>query len=251
MGASSEAVPFVVQNPYPPAPVAHGTLPPPRLYPVPRRAPAPPPRPPKRYGPEGAPFSFGIGASFVYRDDVGYGRLGAESPHAELDLFASYDLLQAGSRVVIAAGAGYRFGEHGDADTLLVTGHAISAELLARFKANWLAPHLRAGVGLISSRVRLRDPSADLRLEDHDLGALGVLGGGFTLRTPSRLFESHAGRLSSLSFGVLIEGGYIIASAASYQGKPTSGSEVPQETLALGSLEQGGGYLRVLGAVRF
>ena len=32
---------------------------------------------------------------------MGYRRLGADSPQAELDLFASYDVLQAGSRVVI------------------------------------------------------------------------------------------------------------------------------------------------------
>jgi hypothetical protein len=218
-------VPFVVQNPYPPAPVARGRLPPPRLYAV---SPRPPPPPPKLYGPEGAPFSVGIGASFVYRDDVGYRRLGAKSPQSELDLFASCE-----------------------SDMVVVTSHAVSAELIARFKANWLAPHLRAGVGMVTSRLQLEDASAALRLEDREHGALGVLGGGLTLRTPSRLFESRAGRLSSLSLGLLFEGGYLIAAAASYQGKPQGGSEVPQQTLSLGSLDQAGGYLRLLGVVRF
>jgi hypothetical protein len=245
----SETVPFVVQNPDPPAPVARGRLPPPRIYAV---APRPPPPPPRRYGPEGAPFSAGIGASFVYRDDVGYRRLGANNPQSELDLFASYDVLQAGSRLVIAAGLDYRMGAAGsESDLVAVTSHAVTAELIARFKANWLAPHLRAGVGMLTSRLRLEDESAALRLEDREHGALGVLGGGLTLRTPSRLFESRAGHLSSLSFGLLFEGGYIIAAAASYQGKPKSESDVPQQTLSLGSLDQAGGYLRLLGVVRF
>lgn len=244
-----EAVPFVVQNPYPPAPVARGRLPPPRLYAV---APRPPPPPPKRYGPEGAPFSFGIGASFVYRDDVGYSRLGTSNPQRELDLFASYDVLQAGSRLVIAAGLGYRVGAAGsESDLVAVTSHALSAELIARFKANWLAPHLRVAAGMVTSRLQLEDASAALLLEDREHGGLGVLGGGLTLRTPSRLFESRAGRLSSLSLGLLVEGGYIIAPAASYQGKPKGDSEVAQETLSLGSLDQAGGYLRLLGVVRF
>jgi hypothetical protein len=188
----------------------------------------------------------------VYRDDVGYRRLGADNPQTELDLFASYDVLQAGARLVIGAGLGYRMGAAGsESDLVAVTSHAVSAELIARFKANWLAPHLRAGVGLLTSRLRLEDESAALRLEDREHGALGVLGGGLTLRTPSRLFESRAGHLSSLSFGLLFEGGYIIAAAASYQGKPKSESDVPQQTLSLGSLDQAGGYLRLLGVVRF
>jgi hypothetical protein len=152
---------------------------------------------------------------------------------------------------VIAAGVGYRFGGHGSEDELLVTSHAVSAELIARLKLNWLAPHLRAGAGLFASRLQLQDSSTDLELEDREQGAIGVFGGGLTLRTPSRLFESHGGHLSSLSFGVLVEGGYVAAGAASYQGKPTGDSELPKETLALGSLDQGGGYLRVLGVVRF
>jgi len=177
--------------------------------------------------------------------------LGADNPEAQLDLFASYDLLQAGSRVVIAAGVAYGHGALGSDQWLRVTSHAVSAELIARVKANWLAPHLRAGVGVLSSRLQLRDESADLRLEDREHGALGVLGGGLTLRTPSRLFESRGGHLSSLSFGVLVEGGYIIAAAASYQGKPKRESDIPQETLSLGSLDQAGGYVRLLGVVRF
>src|SRR5690606_32279334 len=119
---------------YPGPPVASGRLPPPRLYPIPPR-PAPPP--PRRHGPEGAPFSAGVGAMLVYRDDVGYRRLGAESPQVELDVFATYDVLQLGARAVLAAGLGYRFGEVGDRDVLLVTSHAASAELIARVKANW------------------------------------------------------------------------------------------------------------------
>jgi hypothetical protein len=244
----AEAVPFTVRNPYPTAPVLRGRLPPPRLYAVPPR---PPPPPPKRYGSEGAPFSLGVGASFLYRDDVGYGRLGADNPQTELDLFASYDVLQVGSRLVIAAGIGYRFGGHGGENAVLVTSHAVSAELIARVKANWLAPHVRAGAGLFATRLQLQDPSADLELEDREQGALGVLGGGLTLRTPSRLFESHAGYLSSLSFGVLVEGGYILAGSATYQGKPDADGDLPQQSLALGSLDQGGGYVRVLGVVRF
>jgi hypothetical protein len=237
----------VVQNPYPPAAVVTGRLPPPRLYAIQPRTPVA-----RRYGDAGAPFSIGIGGNILFRDDVGYRRLGAERSQGELDLFASYDVLQAGRKLVIAAGLDYRFGQIGSEAELLVISHAVSAELTARFKAaSWLAPHLRVGAGVQTSRLWLDDESADVHLQDRENSGVGTLGAGLTLRTPSRLFETYAGRLSSLSFGVLLEGGYVLAKAASFRARPRDEGEVPQRGVALGSLAQAGGFLRVLGVVRF
>ena len=242
----AEAGPIVVQNPYPPAPIVSMRLPPPRLYAVQPRD-----RGPRRYGREGAPFSLGIGPGFRFRNDVGYRRLGAERRQVELDLFASYDLLQAGPKLVIAAGVGYRLGEVGKENELLVTSHAVSAEVIARYKlTSWLVPHVRAGAGVLTSRLELADDAVEIRLKDRENSALGVLGAGVTWRTPSRLFETYAGRLSSLSVGVLVEGGYALCSAASFRARPAGDSEVAQSAVALGKLPQAGAFLRFLAVVR-
>jgi hypothetical protein len=217
----------------------------PRLYPI-------RPRPARRYGDAGAPFAFGVGASFVFRDDVGYELFTERSRSGALDLFGSYDIWAPTAAIVMAAGLNFRSELHDGADNFSIAHNSLQAELNARFvAARWLAPHLRIAAGFVATRFSANDPQNGLDYEDVDRGFAGSLGAGFTLRTPARLFETYGGRLSSLAFGVLFEGGYTMANAASLRAKPTSRSEIERATFSVGELERGGPYFRVLAVIRF
>jgi hypothetical protein len=80
----------------------------------------------------------------------------------------------------------------------------------------------------------------------------GSLGGGLSLRTPPRTFESRRGRLSSLSFAFLTEAGYTFASAAHVTGTPRGGtSDVERGSVSLGALSRSAPYVRLMGVARF
>ena len=242
-------------QPYPPPeygtqprPLAPGEvrLASPRLYPIRR------PRPPRRYGDAGAPFAFGVGASSIWRNDRGYELFSEHARSTGVELFASYDVWAPGRVVVLAAGLSFRSEQHDAAEELTIAHNSLQADLTARFQATrWLWPHVRVGAGFIATRFDARDRGSDIAYEDRDRGFLGSVGGGFTLRTPSRLFETHRGRLSSLSFGVLLEGGYAFAQPASLVAKPTGTSEIDRMAFSAGELDRGGPYMRILFVVRF
>lgn len=211
---------------------------------------APPIKAKRRYGNAGAPFFFGIGASLRFRADHGYRQLRAAKQQNEFELTAAYDVYQPVRRLVFAAGLDYRYAALGDSDSLQVLSNAVQLDLIVRYTlATWLFPHLRAGVGAQLTRIDLDDDV--FRAHDRTAGATGSVGAGFTLQTPRRLFETHGGRISSLSFGVLLEGGYAFASAADYQLKIKSRGDLPVARIPLGKLDLGGPYLRILGVVRF
>jgi len=87
---------------------------------------------------------------------------------------------------------------------------------------------------------------------DRDTHLIGQLGAGLTLRTPARLLETHRGRLSSLSLGVLIDGGYTFAKAATLAAELEGGSsDIERTSFDLGSLRRSGGYLRTMAVMRF
>jgi hypothetical protein len=240
-------------QPVPAAPVA---IPPPKYR-------VPPPqivytfkeesiRPKRRYGDAGAPFAIGIGGTLRFRSDPGYEKLDAEDRQAELELFGSYDVLQPIRRIVIAAGISYRHLDLGDEDSVAVITHAVQADVIARYTlTRWLFPHVRAGIGAQLSRAELHDDSGDLNAHDRTSGVTGSLGAGLTLQTPPRLFETYRGRLSSLSVGLLLEGGYAFAASAKYQLEVDSDSDLESPAVTFGNLDLGGPYLRIAGVVRF
>jgi hypothetical protein len=211
---------------------------------------APPIKPKRRYGNAGAPFMFGVGASLRFRSDRGYRQLRAGKQQSEFELSAAYDVFQPVRRIVFAAGLDYRYAALGDPDSLQVRTNAVQVDLIARYTlALWLFPYLRAGVGAQLTRIDLDDDV--FRAHDRSAGATGSIGAGFTLQTPRRLFETHGGRLASLSFGLLLEGGYAFASAADYKLKIKSSGDLPVARIPLGKLDLGGPYLRILGVLRF
>jgi hypothetical protein len=223
-------------------------VPPPRVYVFT----APPIEPKRRYGNAGAAFTFGMGAALRFRSDSGYAKLGSDKHQTELELFASYDVYQPVRRIVLAAGVSYRHADLGDDDVLGVTTNAVQADAIARFTvAPWLFPQVRVGLGAQLARADLHDSAGDYRAHDHSAGVTGSLGGGFLVQTPRRLFETRAGRLSSLVLGMLIEGGYAFAGAADFHLKVKADSNLDSPRITLGKLDLGGPYLRIAGVVRF
>lgn len=221
---------------------ARGHLPPPRLQAI----------EPRRYGKGGAPIAIGIGAAYQFRSDNGYERLGAEKPQTELDIFASYDVWQPLTKLVVAAGASYRRGEDGSEGDLSVIRHALLGEVVARYKwLGWFSPHARLALGWQHMHAELAEDDSSLALEDNADKAIGMVGAGLTVHTPHRAFETHRGRFASLSFGVLFEAGYSVTSAAQFNLRAQSDGEVAQRAVSVGKLDASAGFLRVLAVTRF
>jgi hypothetical protein len=216
-------------------------LPPPQLRPL----------SPRRHGDAGAPFTFGLGTSFVWRRDPGYAYVAERDRTSEFELFGSYDVFAPSSRLVIAAGASYRhFGGTGD-QALELTQHLVQADLFARYVLlSWLTPYVRAAAGLVTSRVQVGEGSA-FDFDERDSAFAATLGGGFTLRTPARLFESRRGHLAALGFGIATEAGFTFAPAAELAAKSTRDHGLVQAPLSLGSLERKAPYLRIAAVIRF
>ena len=220
---------------------------------LPVRAYEPQPSAPRRRSAAGAPFALGIGAGFVWRGESGHDVFTSRAYTPGLELFASYDVLPLAPKLVLAAGLGLRSERVGDDADFSVSHHAVQAELTARLGATrWLWPQLRMALGAVTTRMRLTGlPVDDLSYEGRDTHLIGQMGAGVTLRTPGGSSETRRGRLSSLSLGVLVDGGYTFAKAANLDAEPTDDADVAQASFALGSLRRSGGYLRTLAIVRF
>lgn len=233
--------------------------PPPRrvVFLVPAKHPV---RRPRVYGDAGAPFAVGMGMRLSWPADAGYGFAGIEETQRRFDLFASYDVFQPTSRVVVAAGAGFRTLLGGDGDRGEIHERTFLGDLTVRYTAtSWLFPHVRAAAGAAYTDLSIRDEnlSADGNLgvdfEKDDWTATGELGAGLTLRTKARTFETRSGHVSSLSFGLLVEGGYSLAAAMPVKLSPADSpsSGVPLTTTKLGTLDRSAPYLRIAAVARF
>lgn len=223
---------------------------PPELGPHPKRKKRAPP-PPRRHGNAGAPFAVAVGGGFVWNDDRGYALVTGERI-PQLEVFASYDVLQPIKPLVISLGASLR--HHASSEQLLeIADSTLQADVMARWGVrSWLWPHLRGGIGSVWTRVNLDGAEGGGTIDERDRALAGTLGGGLTLRTPTRTFETHQGRFASLSLGVLVEGGYTFAKDARIVGTPGGGtSDIDRSPVNLGRLERSAPYMRIMGVIRF
>ncbi|MDB4940725.1 MAG: hypothetical protein JWP97_259 [Labilithrix sp.] len=212
----------------------------------------PTPREPRRYGNAGAPFALGVGGSLLWRNDHAEHVLSKHKATGALDVFATYDVWSPMRGAVIAVGASLRHEAWLGNDDYSLHNNAVQAELMARYGVTrWLWPHVRAAVGGVTSHFKQRDTLARLDYDDRSSSAIGTFGAGFTLRTPARLFETHRGWLASLSFGLLVEGGYTVAKPADFHLKPTQSGDLARSTFAVGSVDRSAPYLRLMGVLRF
>jgi hypothetical protein len=239
-GTATQAPP-----PYVTPPGAPVRMLPPQLHPI------EPPVEPVRHGDATAPFALGIGGSVLWYGDHDYALTDLKHTGA-FELFATYDVWTPVPGLVLAAGASLRHESRTIDFYYDLRQNTVQAELMARLVATpWLHPHVRVAVGGVITNFSRTDSTADVKYEDTSGGVASTFGAGFTLRTPPRLFETHRGRLASLSMGVLVEGGYALNQDATLEAKPTEGSEIERATFSLGSLDRSAAYLRIAAVVRF
>jgi hypothetical protein len=210
------------------------------------------------HGDAGAAFALGLSLEAPWYTDASYDAFTSEDSDVgtRLGLWLGYDVASLSDELIAALelGWGHENTEGrvlGVADTNLTTHAAYAGATVRWVPLDWLQPHLRVagGAAIIDARVVARDTFHD--------GAGGVFedmispfasaGLGFMLRTPTRMFENRRGRFASLSFGLMIEGGYTLAAPVDVEvsGPEPSSRGIPIAEPALGELERSGPYIRV------
>lgn len=224
------------------------------VQPSPALHPITPKPAPKRYGDASAPLSVGAGASLLWPSDEGYRVAGIGDRQAHFDLFATYDVWQASEHWVLSAGASFRTLLGDDEPDVELGVHTLQADLTARYRGcSWLVPHARVAAGVTFMRMEIEDVAVGNAYEGKDQTFAGNLGAGFTLRTKTRFFETQGGHLASLSLGLLVEGGMVLAPAADPKlAPPADAAEgIEQRTADLGKLDLSAPYVRLAAVTRF
>lgn len=212
---------------------------------------------PLRHGDAGAPFALGISFEAPWYTDPGYDVFAEDDVAARFGLWASYDVAAVRDDAFVAVELGWGTESADDdvlgvADTQLSTQIAYAGATLRWVPISWLQPHLRlaGGVGIIDAQLDAGGTSfhdgAGGVFEDM-LSPFGSAGLGFTLRTATRTFEDHHGRLASLSFGLMFEGGYTVAKPIdiALDGPGPSARDIALSEPKLGELKRSGPYFRV------
>ena len=222
-----------------------------------RSEPAPAPR---RHGDARARFGLGLEASAIARPDDGFTRFDAGHTSARYGLFAGYDVLELPALLALAVelGAGI---ESDDAPQLLgaargatLTSQSVQLALALRWEAlPFLSPQLRATGGVSFFQLELDEDSLGPGYDAvHARSGFGALGAGFLLHTPPRTFESQAGQLASLRFGLLVELGYALRNPIDVTPHTRLGpGAIGVVDASLGRLSLSGGYVRSALVVRF
>jgi hypothetical protein len=197
-----------------------------------------------------------MGPSFLWRRDQGYGYLTSHDRTVDFELFGTYDVFAPFPRLVVAVGASYRrFSGAGNSRTgtsnLTFSEHVLQAEVMPRFVLlPWLIPYGRLAGGLVTSRLQVDGYEAQA-LDMRDNASIITVGGGLTLRTQPRLFETRGGHLASLGFGVAADAGYTFASAAQFRSSASESHGLAVAPLSFGSLDRKAPYVRLMVVVRF
>jgi hypothetical protein len=116
----------------------------------------------------------------------------------------------------------------------------------------FVAPYARAAVGASFTDVDIETAEGVEFKEQssapfHSLVApFGSLGAGILVRTPDGALMTKSGALSSLAFGLMIEGGYVLmpSSDVTLRGSENAG-RVATTDVHLGELDRSGPYLRI------
>lgn len=221
--------------------------------------PAPQPEPePVRHGDAGAALALGFSIDMPWYTEPNYDLFSSTDVNPRYGLWATYDVLSLGERAFISAGAGF------DVESTKSNGlfaGALDSELtavvlygtgVARYAlVDWLQPHARLSVGGQLVRTQLSFGNNTYH-NDADL-PFGSVSAGFTLRTPSRLFETRRGDMAALSFGLMIEGGMTFAPAVemAIDGPGPDDRAIALIESDLEDLDRSGPFMRVSLVARF
>ncbi len=215
------------------------------------------PEPARVRGDAGAAIAIGLAFEQDWNLDEGYDLFGEDDVAPRIGVWFGHDLLSLGERTILAGEIGVGSGmdtTSGEFDSMETTLQNTRLQVAACLRhVIWpvLQPHLRLAGHLSFLEAKL-DFGDDERFKDEGFSGGGSLGAGFTVRTPTRLFENRKGGFASLSIGVLLEGGYMLASPVSFdlvEDEPTDRIEVRKAPL--GELALSGPYFRSSLLVRF
>ncbi len=208
------------------------------------------------HGDAGAAFALGLSLDAVWNTDPGYDVFAEDDVTPRFGLWGSYDVAALRDDVFAAIEVGWGHESEsghvlGVASTELRTNVAYAGVNLRWVPIDFLQPHLRiaGGAALVDARLQagqtFRD-GADGFFEDL-ISPFGSAGLGFTLRTRTRAFEDRRGKLASLSFGLMVEGGYTLAAPieVALDGPGPSSRDIPLAEPDLGDLDRSGPYIRV------
>jgi len=219
--------------------------------------PAPQPEP-VRHGDAGAAIAVGLSLELPWHTESTFDLFSDNDVGQRYGLWATYDLLALGESAFLAAGGGFDV-EQMEVDNLFAS--SLDTELsavvlygtavLRYVPVDWLQPHARLSLGgqFVRSRLSFNDGYYQ---NDGDL-PFGSLGAGFTLRTPSRLFESRRGEMAALSFGIMVEGGYALVSALEMKvdGSGPDDRDIALIESDLEDLDRSGPFMRMSLVARF
>ena len=211
------------------------------------------------HGDAGAAWGVGMGVSNRLYRHRSYDAFADEDVNQRFDVWLSHDLLSLSANLIAAGELG--FGSESAHNTELLDG-ALSTKLRsyhlhAGVNLRWVLapmfqPHLRAVFAPAIIRAELELEQDGTHLQESHFSPAADLGVGFTLRTPTRLFETRGGRLASLSLGLLLEVGFSFAKALPLA-LQSDGEEgmIARESADLGRLIRSGPYLRSTLVARF
>jgi hypothetical protein len=210
----------------------------------------------RRRGDAGAPIAVAVAVEAGWNLDEGFDLFGEDDVFPRVDLWFSYDLFSLTSQLILAGeigvGSGMKSssGLFNDMETTLRRTALYAGANLRYVLAPCFQPHLRVAGGYSVTEAQF-DFDGDEHYEDFAPAPTGSVGLGFTLRTPTRLFENRSGEFASLSLGVMFEGGYAVTPGASFTLEGENEDRIEVRETDLGELALSGPYFRTSLVVRF
>jgi hypothetical protein len=202
-------------------------------------------------GDAGAPYAVAFTVERRWNDDPGYDAFAGDDLSARLGIWLAYDVLMLSPEVVLAAEAGFA-AETDEASELLggalhskLEGYAPHIGAQARWRMlSWLQPHVRlqGGATIWNTQIDLGRTEVD----NDGVAPFGRITAGLLLRTPTRLFENSRGHLASMSFGLLLEGGFALEAPWQMEldVKGPGEDDIPIAEASLGELSRSGPFVQ-------
>ncbi len=202
-------------------------------------------------GNAGAPFGLGFTLERRWYADAGYDVFAGDDVSSRVGLWLSYDVLSLEPDVIVAAELGFS-SESDESDNLL--GGQLDSQLEAYSPhagaqirwvlSAWMQPHLRLNAGVTIWETQLRVQGTEFA--NDGVAPFGSATAGLLVRTPTRMFENSRGRLASLGFGVLLEGGYGVEApwTMDVERPGPDGNDIELAESSLGDLGRSGPFVR-------
>jgi hypothetical protein len=204
------------------------------------------------HGDAGAAFALGLSVEAPWYTDPGYDVFAEDDVARRPGVWLGYDIVSLRTDTIAALELGW--GTESEEETGIsnavetsLESHAFHGGVQVRWVPfDFLQPHVRLAGGVSVVHAELATHSPAQTFEDDGILPFGSAGLGVMLRTPTRLFEDRKGQLASLSFGLLVEGGYTLSAPLSLKldGRGPRDRDIALAEADLGELDRSGPYLR-------